>query len=120
MFTYRCRLVRVVDGDTVDIDIDLGFNHWLMNQRIRLYGVNTPETRTRDLDEKARGLAAKAFVEDFLDDEKLILTCREYNETGKFGRILGSLYRTTNHNELSVNEVLIEKGHGVAYFGGKR
>ena len=62
MFTYGAKLVRVVDGDTVDIDIDLGFGVWLKNERIRLYGIDTPESRTRDKVEKKFGKAAKAFV----------------------------------------------------------
>ena len=61
MYEYRCKLRRVVDGDTVDIDIDLGFDIWLTNQRVRLYGVDTPESRTRDKEEKKYGLAAKAY-----------------------------------------------------------
>ena len=63
MFEYNCKIVRVVDGDTVDVDIDLGFDVWLKKQRIRLYGVDTPESRTRDLEEKKYGFAAKAVVE---------------------------------------------------------
>ena len=63
MYQYNCRIVRVVDGDTVDVDIDLGFDVWLKKQRIRLYGVDTPESRTRDLEEKKHGLMAKKFVE---------------------------------------------------------
>ena len=63
MFEYSCTIVKVVDGDTVDVDIDLGFGVWLKKQRIRLYGIDTPESRTRDLEEKKYGLVAKAFVE---------------------------------------------------------
>ena len=66
MYQYNCKIVKVVDGDTVDVDIDLGFDVWLKKQRIRLYGVDTPESRTRDLEEKKYGLAAKAFVESYL------------------------------------------------------
>ena len=74
MYEYSCRIVRVVDGDTVDIDIDLGFDVWLKKQRIRLYGVDTPESRTRDLEEKKHGLIAKKFVEEYLPkDSKQIL-----------------------------------------------
>ena len=63
MYEYRCRIDRVVDGDTVDVDIDLGFGVWLREERVRMYGIDTPESRTRDLVEKRYGLAAKAFVE---------------------------------------------------------
>ena len=61
MYEYKCKVVRVVDGDTVDVDIDLGFDVWLSKQRVRLYGVDTPESRTRDKEEKKYGLRAKAF-----------------------------------------------------------
>ena len=117
MYEYRCKLRKVVDGDTVDVDIDLGFGVWLNDQRIRLYGVDTPESRTRDPEEKKYGLAAKAYVEKFLDDEWLVLKTETYDAAGKFGRILGSLYRTTNYADQSVNEYLIEKYHAVPYYG---
>ena len=117
MYEDRCKLRKVVDGDTVDVDIDLGFGVWLNDQRIRLYGVDTPESRTRDLEEKKYGLAAKAYVEKFLDDEWLVLKTETYDAAGKFGRILGSLYRTTNYADQSVNEYLIEKYHAVPYYG---
>lgn len=117
MYEYRCKLRRVVDGDTVDIDIDLGFDIWLTNQRVRLYGVDTPESRTRDKEEKKYGLAAKAYVERFLDDEWLTLKTAEFNAVGKFGRILGSLYRTSSFADQSLNEYLIEKHHAVPYYG---
>ena len=117
MYEYRCKLVKVIDGDTVDVDIDLGFGVWLKKQRIRLYGVDTPESRTRDLEEKKYGLAAKEYVNKFLDDKWLILKTETYDAEGKFGRILGSLYRTTNYSDMSVNEYLIEKYHAVPYYG---
>ncbi len=117
MYEYRCKLRKVVDGDTVDVDIDLGFGMWMMNERIRLHGVDTPESRTRDLEEKKYGLAAKAYVEKFLDDEWLTLTTEQYDAAGKFGRILGKLWRTTDFSDKSVNEYLIEKHHAVAYHG---
>lgn len=117
MFEYRCKLKKVVDGDTVDVDIDLGFNVWLHGERVRLYGVDTPESRTRDQEEKKYGLAAKEFVKKFLDDEWLILKTAEYDAAGKFGRVLGELYRTTNYSDRSVNEYLIEKHHAVRYYG---
>ena len=113
MYEYRCKLRKVVDGDTVDVDIDLGFGMWMMNERIRLHGVDTPESRTRDLEEKKYGLAAKAYVEKFLDDEWLTLTTEQYDAAGKFGRILGQLWRTTDFSDKSLNEYLIEKHHAV-------
>ena len=66
MYEYKCRIDRVIDGDTVDVDIDLGFGVWLLKERVRMYGIDTPESRTRDLEEKKYGLAAKAFVLAFL------------------------------------------------------
>lgn len=117
MYTYRCKLVKVVDGDTVDVDIDLGFGVWLKDERVRLYGVDTPESRTRDLEEKKYGLAAKKFVENFTDDEWLILKCNGYDSKGKFGRILGEIYRTSNFSNISLNELLVEKHLGVRYHG---
>jgi len=117
MFEYRCKLVKVVDGDTVDIDIDLGFGVWLNDQRVRLYGVDTPESRTKDPEEKKYGKAAKQFVINFLDDENLILKTKVYDAKGKFGRILGEIWRTTNYADKSVNEYLIEKHHAVSYYG---
>ena len=70
MYQYKCKLVKVVDGDTIDVDIDLGFGVWLRKQRIRMYGIDTPESRTRDLEEKRYGLAAKEFVKQFVKGDK--------------------------------------------------
>ncbi len=117
MYEYRCKLRKVVDGDTVDIDIDLGFGVWLQDERVRLYGVDTPESRTRDLEEKKYGLAAKEYVENFLDDEWLTLKTKEYDSKGKFGRILGELWRTSSYADKSLNDYLVEKHHAVPYLG---
>ena len=116
MFEYRCKLIKVIDGDTIDIDIDLGFGVWLRNQRIRMYGIDTPESRTRDLEEKKYGIAAKAFLTEMLDDSHLILKTHK-DERGKFGRILGEVWRTTNFADQSINDYMIEKHHAVAYYG---
>ena len=116
MFEYRCELIKVIDGDTIDIDIDLGFGVWMRNQRIRMYGIDTPESRTRDLEEKKYGLAAKAFLTEMLDDSHLILKTHK-DERGKFGRILGELWRTSNYTDKSINTYMIEKHHAVAYHG---
>ena len=116
MFEYSCKLIKVIDGDTIDIDIDLGFGVWLRNQRIRMYGIDTPESRTRDLDEKKYGLAAKAFLTEMLDDSHLILKTHK-DERGKVGRILGEIWRTTNFADQSINNYMIEKHHAVAYHG---
>ena len=117
MYEYRCKLRKVVDGDTVDIDVDLGFGVWLQDERVRLYGIDTPESRTRDLEEKKYGLAAKEYVKNFLDDEWLTLKTKEYDSKGKFGRILGELWRTSSHADKSLNDYLVEKHHAVPYLG---
>ena len=114
---YSAKLVRVVDGDTCDALIDLGFNTWV-KKRIRFKGVDTWECRTRDLDEKKKGLAAKAFTKDLLensDDGKFSII--SYG-TGKYGRVLGELF--VKGHEKSVNQLLLENGHAYEYEGGKK
>ena len=114
---YSCKLVRVVDGDTADAMIDLGFDTWV-KKRIRFKGVDTWESRTRDLDEKAKGLEAKAFTKNLLensDDGKFSII--SYG-LGKFGRVLGELF--VKGHEKSVNDLLIENGHAYEYEGGKK
>ena len=117
MYTYRCKVVKIIDGDTVDVDIDLGFGVWLHKERIRLYGIDTPESRTRDLEEKKYGLAAKKFLTGMLDDEAGILLKTQKDAEGKFGRILGELWRTTNYADQSINDYLVDKHHAVSYYG---
>ena len=117
MFEYNAVVDRVVDGDTVDATIDLGFDTW-KKTRIRFYGINAPESRTRDLEEKKKGLAAKERLIEILkaNDNKFVL---KSHGVGKYGRCLGELYVETL-GEISVQQTLINEGHGVAYFGGKR
>ena len=118
MYEYACEIIRVVDGDTVDVDIDLGFGVWMKKQRIRLYGVDTPESRTRDLEEKAKGLEAKAYVKDLLensDDGKFSIIS---HGVGKYGRVLGELF--VKGHDTSVNELLKENGHAYEYHGEKK
>ena len=91
MYEYRVKIVKVVDGDTVDVDIDLGFGVWLKKQRIRLFGIDTPESRTRDKEEKKYGLAAKAFLKDHLKIGTPYLRTHKDGK-GKFGRILGEFW----------------------------
>lgn len=116
MYTYKAKLVRVIDGDTIDAEIDLGFNV-VIRQRIRLYGIDTPESRTRDLEEKERGLAAKQRLTEILPKEFIVKTM--LNKRGKFGRILGVLYINTE-DKTSVNDMLVEEGHAIQYLGGKK
>ena len=118
MYEYSAEVLRVIDGDTLDCRIDLGFDVWV-KKRIRFYGINTPESRTRDLEEKKRGLAAKARVVDLLrgDEGRFILIS---HGVGKYGRVLGEILIDVEDEVLNVKDVLIAEGHGVEYFGGKR
>ena len=114
---YSAKLQRVVDGDTCDALIDLGFDTWV-KKRIRFYGVDTWDSRTRNLEEKKKGLAAKAYVKDLLensDEGKFLL---KSHGVGKYGRVLGELF--VKGNDTSVNELLKENGHASEYYGGKK
>ena len=113
MYEYKCKMVKVVDGDTVDVDIDLGFGVWMRDQRIRLYGIDTPESRTSDADEKVYGLAAKDFVVKWTNAGDLSLKTFK-DDRGKFGRILGEIWYGGEHN---VNQLLIDNHHAVRYHG---
>ena len=117
MYEYRCKVVKVIDGDTVDVDIDLGFGVWMHKERVRLFGIDTPESRTRDLEEKKYGLAAKKFLTNMLDDDGGIILKTHKDKTGKFGIILGELWRTTNYADQSINNYMIDKHHAVMYLG---
>ena len=117
MYEYRCKILRVVDGDTVDVDIDLGFGVWLKKERIRMFGIDTPESRTRDLDEKKYGLMAKDYITKLLDDEGGIVLKTRKDAEGKYGRILGELWRTTDFADTSINELMIKNHHAVSYHG---
>lgn len=121
MYEYKVVIQRWVDGDTVDVDIDLGFGVWLDSQRVRLYGINTPESRTKNLEEKKLGLAAKDFCKNFCKEgEPAILKCKTYDSKGKYGRILGEIWSAGEFADKSLNEYLVDKGHAVRYYGGKR
>ena len=114
---YSCKLVRVVDGDTCDAMIDLGFNVWVKN-RIRFMGVDAWESRTRNKEEKVKGLAAKAYVKDLLENSDEGKFSIISHGTGKYGRVLGELF--VKGQEKSVNDLLIENGHAYEYEGGKK
>jgi len=119
MYEYNSIIRYVVDGDTVDVDIDLGFGVWLRDQRVRLYGIDTPESRTRDLTEKLFGFAAKDFVKNYLPvGSKQILKTFIGKDgedmRGKFGRILGDFF--INDGKMLV-KTMITEGYGVAYNG---
>ena len=114
MYEYKCKMVKVVDGDTVDVDIDLGFGVWMRDQRIRLYGIDTPESRTRNLDEKKRGLLAKKYLQEALKaGSKLSIKTYKDNETGKFGRILGDVFIDGK----SINAQMVKDFMAVPYTG---
>ena len=117
MYVYRCTVVKIVDGDTVDVDIDLGFGIWMRNERIRLLGIDTPESRTRDKEEKKYGLAAKKYLTEMLNDEGGIVLKTKKDAEGKFGRILGELWRTTDYADKSINQYLVDEHHAVQYYG---
>jgi micrococcal nuclease len=117
---YDVHLIRVVDGDTVDVDIDLGFGICLKDERVRIMGIDTPESRTSDRVEKLFGIAAKNRLKELLEkDAKLITTEDKDGEDmkGKFGRILGD-FRAADGK--LVTEIMIAEGHCVPYFGGSK
>ena len=110
---YECELIKVVDGDTIDCWIDLGFKvKW--KARVRYMGLDTWESRTRDLEEKKLGLAAKARLIEMLGDGVFTL---QSHGVGKYGRCLGEIFK---ENNVSLNRQLINEGHATEYFGGKR
>jgi len=116
-YKYNVKIKKVVDGDTVDIDIDLGFGVWLHKERVRIMGIDTPESRTRDKVEKLFGLAAKEALKSLLPIGSMqVLVIGEYDAKGKFGRILGDFVI----GDSWVTDILIEQGHCVAYFGGSK
>ena len=112
MYKYNAKLDRVVDGDTVNALVDLGFDTW-KKVRIRMMGMNAPESRTRDLEEKKLGLAAKARLIELLEDGKFIL---QSHGVGKYGRCLGTILI----NDVDINKTLIKEGHATEYYGGAR
>ena len=114
---YSCKLVRVVDGDTADAMIDLGFKTWV-KARIRFYGVDCWESRTRDLEEKKKGLEAKAYVKDLLENSDEGKFSIISHGVGKYGIVLGELF--VKGHETSINQLLIENGHAYEYEGGKK
>ena len=122
MYNYKIFPTKVIDGDTIDAEIDLGFDI-KVKKRIRFMGINAPESRTRDLEEKARGLAAKDRVKQLLEDCENI-TLKSHG-VGKFGRCLGEIMLDIVDGSekltlVSLNELLISEGHAVEYHGGKR
>ena len=113
-FSYRVnKVTKVVDGDTIDVIIDLGFDI-MYKSRVRLFGIDTPESRTRDLVEKKYGLMSKDFLKDKLKNaEKIVIKTHKGEETGKFGRILGEIFC----DNVNINQQMCDVGHAVAYYG---
>ena len=121
---YDVKVIKVVDGDTVDVDINLGFGVWLSDERVRIMGIDTPESRTSDRVEDLFGEAAKARLKELMKHgAKLITTEDKHGEDmkGKFGRVLGDFYveRYEGVKE-KVTDIMIEEGHCVPYFGGSK
>ena len=112
-FVYHADLERVIDGDTIDVTIDLGFNVKIHKQRVRLAGIDTPESRTRNLQEKALGLKAKERLEELCNYNMKIKSLGK----GKYGRILGIPY---NSDGKDICKILISENHAVEYWGGKK
>ena len=121
-YIYRAKLERVVDGDTIDALIDVGFDIWI-KKRIRYKGIDTWESRTRDLNEKKKGLAAKARNKELLESvssKSGYFRIKSYG-TGKYGRVLAEIYiQDKEGNTINVNKKLIHEGHAYIYDGGKK
>ena len=122
LYYYRAKVLRVIDGDTMDVDLDLGFDVVLAKQRVRLYGIDTPESRTRDKVEKKFGLISKDFVKKKCPvGSKVIIGTHVGDERGKFGRILGEVFTinkdTNDISEVSVNREMINEAYAVEYHG---
>ena len=122
MYEYKARIIKIVDGDTVDVDIDLGFGVWMKDERVRIMGIDTPESRTSDKIEKKFGLAAKKRLKELLGTYTVLKTQIARNGEdmrGKFGRVLGDfeVFDRDNQTYKLVSDLLIEEGHAVAYHG---
>lgn len=119
MYEYKATVVKIVDGDTVDVDIDLGFGIIMTDERVRIMGIDTPESRTRDKVEKVFGLASKERVKELLSGDIVLKTQIARNGEdmkGKYGRILGDFIL----GDKMLTDILVEEGHAVAYFGGSK
>ena len=113
MHEYKCKILRIVDGDTVDVDIDLGFGVWLHKERVRMNGIDTPESRTSDKEEKVYGMLSKNFVKDTLPIGSMQTLRTHKDKTGKFGRILGDFLIENK----SLGDIMVDKSLAVRYNG---
>ena len=115
MYEYKCKVKRVVDGDTMDVILDLGFDV-LHSVRVRLSGIDTPESRTRDLDEKARGKLSKAYLKESIKGKKIVLRTKLKDSRGKFGRVIAEVWAEFEEGSMrNVNELMIKECHAVKY-----
>ena len=115
MYEYKCKVKRVVDGDTMDVILDLGFSvHHAV--RVRMAGIDTPESRTRDKDEKARGKLSKAFLKESIKGRKIILKTKIKDAKGKFGRVIAEVWAEFEEGSLrNINELMIKECYAVKY-----
>ena len=113
MYTYSAEVTKVVDGDTIEVDIDLGFGVWHCNQRVRLNGIDAPESRTTNKDEKVRGELSKKKLKELVEKKNVKITTA-IDPNDKFGRILGTIQ---TEDGINVNEWLITNNYAVAYKG---
>ena len=127
MYEYKAKILKVVDGDTVDVDIDLGFGIWMKDERVRIKEIDTPESRTRDETEKTFGLASKARLQQLLPQDIIQILRTVINKNGedmkgKFGRILGDfqVYYAPTDSTRPAGDILVEEGYAVAYAGGSK
>ena len=114
MYTYSAKLIRVIDGDTIDLEIDLGFD-LSIRQRLKLYGVDTPDSRSADSETKQKGLEAKQRLTELLPRQFKIITI--LNKRGKYGRVLGEVFISDKNGgkDINVNELMVKEGHAVKY-----
>ena len=115
MYEYKCKVKRVVDGDTMDVILDLGFDiHHAV--RVRMAGIDTPESRTRDKDEKARGKLSKAFLKESIRGKTIVLKTKIKDSKGKFGRVIAEVWAEFEKGSLrNVNELMIKECYAVKY-----
>ena len=115
MYEYKCKVKRVVDGDTMDVILDLGFDV-LHACRVRLAGIDTPESRTRDLDEKARGKLSKAYLKESIKGKKIVLRTKLKDSRGEFGRVIAEVWAEFEEGSMrNVNELMIKECYAVKY-----
>jgi len=117
-YQYKAIVERVVDGDTIDLDIDIGFSIHI-RERVRLFGIDTPETRTKNLIEKLHGIEAKNYVKDAIEGKEIVIeTIKE--KKGKFGRYLAVIHYKRNRHTTNLNKELVDKKMAKRYYGGKK